>query len=140
MINFSSSFKLSRVAADVMNDLWQKRSRIKGFYFAFRMEADQPGLDDEHVTLYAHFFVEGDLWHLILNDDYIGMTREKLTEDYDYEQSLDLKRVTSARHYAFGDLVQPMIEEELDRMSAEAGITPTTFTLYNTFPLETIYR
>lgn len=145
MLHPETVFEASHIVADVMHDIWQKRSFLKEHaYFVFRVDASNFDMDD-YVTVFVHFLIDtqgwSDRWYAMVADEHRGVTYEKMTEDLEDEVAFSQRRCESVFHYAFSDLVRCFIEEALNEKCAAAGIEKIDqITIWDLFPAEKIRK
>ena len=139
MIHPKSTTEVSRLTVDLMEDIWHKREFLKPqAYFVFRLDVASFEADD-YTNIFVHFLIEKDYWYCKISDREYGVTVEDLKVRLPDEDLCELKLVKSWRHYAFGDLVCPMIKQELDAAIKTAGLeTIDQYTIWDTFPARNI--
>jgi len=140
MLHPKTTFELSHIVADLMENLWHKRSFLKErAYFVFRLDASAFNSDTD-TSIYAHFLIEDDRWYFMMSDERFDVTYEMITERLEDEAVHNTRRVQSWRHYAFKDLVQEFIEDELgENIDKNLKSTLSQLTIWDTFPAQTIY-
>lgn len=141
MIHPKTAFQLSHTVADIMQDLWHKKAYLQSqAYFVFRLEAACHDAD-VNATIYAHFLIDGDRWYFKLTDNQYDVKLGDIKIIDDDQIAHENLRVQSYRHYAFSDVVQEMIQEYLEKSIADLKMQKVSqFTIWNTFPAQTIYK
>lgn len=140
MLHPKTTFELSHIVADLMEDLWHKRSFLKErAYFVFRLEASAFDTDTD-ASVFAHYLIEGNRWHFMMTDSQFDVTYEMITERLGDDDARAARRVESWRHYAFTDLVSGYIQKELDdAIASNISGEVSQLTIWDTFPAQTIY-
>jgi hypothetical protein len=128
--------ELSHNVADLMNDFWQKRSHLPyESYFVFRLVASDFDTDTD-VNLYVHFLIQNGRWYFMMSDSMFDVTKEVITETFDDDDIMrDLRRVQSWRHYAFSDLVQNYIEDQMNEKIEAKNMNINQLTIWDLFPI-----
>lgn len=140
MLHPKSTTELARIVADLMEDLWHKRSFLNDrAYFAFRLDASSFDTDTS-TTVFAHYLIEGNRWHFMMTDSQFDVTYEMITERLEDDDARAARRVESWRHYAFTDLVSEYIQKELDdAIASNINGEVSQLTIWDTFPAQKIY-
>lgn len=140
MLHPKTTMELGHTVADLMEDLWHRRSFLNDrAYFVFRLCASSFDTDTS-TTVFAHYLIEGNRWYFMMTDSQFGVTYEMVTERLEDEEAHAARRVESWRHYAFPDLVSKHIQKELDEaIAANIKGEVSQLTIWNTFPAQEIY-
>lgn len=139
MIHPNSSVEVSYLTVGLMEDIWHKKHFLNPqAYFVFRLDAACFEAND-YTNIFVHFLIDNDNWYCKISDREYGVTIEDLKVQLPDEDIRGLKQVKSWRHYAFSDLVGPMIKKELDAAikAAEFG-NIDQYTIWDTFPARNI--
>ena len=132
--------EMSHQVTDMMEDIWHKRSYLpETMYLVFRLEATQHEPEDITARAFVHFLITPEFWYAKVSDEQFGMTLKELTARLPDEDLYKNDQVQSWRHYAFGDLLQPMINDYLEAKVKEFGITHIyRCYIWDTFPAQTV--
>lgn len=139
MLHPKTTTELAHIVADLMEDLWHKRSFLNDrAYFAFRLDASSFDTDTS-TTVFAHYLIEGNRWYFMMTDSQFDVTYEMITERLEDEEAHAARRVESWRHYAFSDLVPMYIDLEMDyAIGSNIRGEVDQLTIWDTFPAQKI--
>lgn len=130
MIHFNSANEMTNAVVNIMEDIWRSRRHMKDqTYFVFRLEASNFD-EDVDLNVFVHYLVTKDFWYAKVSNEEFDVTRAELTASASTEELFSKSQVQSWRHYAFGDLVYPLVNEFLKAAPEKVN----QYTIWDTFP------
>lgn len=139
-MRFNTPNDVAFAIAEFAEDIWNKRHHIlpsaneDKLAFNYRISISDDDADVD-VSFHFHFIVSKEWWWFTVSDNsYWDIPESELTfREDDDNRDWDV-RCKSYRHYAFSDLVRPMVQKKTEEV-VESLKNPSGPYLWDTFPI-----